>query len=65
MAGTSPAMTKCLALLDRNGPERERVFIIFVDRIFTTSLQRPFTNVFDVMAQNATIACVYRAGNAD
>jgi len=40
-------------------------FIIFVDGIFTTSLQRAFTNVFDASARNAAIACVYRAGNAD
>jgi hypothetical protein len=34
-------------------------FIIFVDAIFTTLLERLFTNVFDVIAQTATISCLY------
>jgi hypothetical protein len=44
---------------------RSRRFIIFIDRMFTTSLQRLFTNAFDVSAQIAVISCVYRARNAD
>jgi hypothetical protein len=40
-------------------------FINFVDRIFTTLFERPFTNVFDVTEANAAISCVYRACNAD
>jgi hypothetical protein len=36
-------------------------FIIFVDAIFTTLFERPFTNVFDVMAQTPAAACVYPA----
>jgi hypothetical protein len=36
-------------------------FIIFVDAIFTTLFERPFTNVFDVMAQTPAPACVYPA----
>ena len=43
----------------------EKFFIIFVDQIFTTSLQHAFTKAFDASAQSAAIACVYRAGNAD
>jgi hypothetical protein len=43
----------------------EKFFIIFVDGIFTTLFERPFTNTFDASARNAAIACVYRAGNAD
>jgi hypothetical protein len=38
---------------------------IFVDQIFTTLIQSPFTNAFDVFAQTAAFPCVYRAGNAD
>jgi len=38
-----------------------KIFIIFVDAIFTTLFERPFTNVFDVMAQTAAPACVYPA----
>ena len=34
------------------------LFIIFVDAIFTNLFERPFTNVFDMNAQNAAIACV-------
>jgi hypothetical protein len=40
-------------------------FIIFVDAIFTTLFERPFTKVFEVIAQSATISCLYRACNAD
>jgi hypothetical protein len=40
-------------------------FIISVDRIFTTLLQRLFTNAFDVTTQTAAFACMYRACNAD
>jgi hypothetical protein len=40
-------------------------FIISVDRIFTTLFQRLFTNAFDVTAQTAAFACVYRACHAD
>jgi hypothetical protein len=36
-------------------------FIIFVDAIFTTLFERPFTNVFDVMAQTPPPACLYPA----
>ena len=38
-----------------------KIFIIFVDAIFTTLFERPFTNVFDVMAQTPARACVYPA----
>jgi len=34
----------------------QKFFSTFVDRIFTTSLQAPFTNAFDVIAANADIA---------
>jgi hypothetical protein len=37
---------------------RKTFFIIFVDAIFTTLLERPFTDVFDVMAQIPAAACV-------
>jgi len=40
-------------------------FIIFIDRIFTTLIQRLFTNAFDVTAQTAAFSCLYRARNAD
>jgi hypothetical protein len=43
----------------------KNLFIIFVDAIFTTLFERPFTNTFDVIAQTRTFACLYRAGNAD
>ena len=44
---------------------RVNSFITFVDIIFTTFSERPFTNAFDDMRQTAAIACVVRAGNAD
>jgi len=40
-------------------------FITFVDAIFTTFIERPFTNIFDASARNAAIACVYRACHVD
>jgi hypothetical protein len=49
-----------------NSPRPAKIlFIIFVDRIFTTLFERLFTNVFDVIAQNPAIPCVYRARHAD
>jgi hypothetical protein len=39
----------------------KNLFIIFVDAIFTTLFERPFTNAFEVMAQTPAPACVYPA----
>ena len=36
-------------------------FIIFVDAIFTTLFECPFTNAFDVIAPAGGSACVYPA----
>ena len=44
---------------------RRKFFITFVDRIFTTFIERLFTTTSDPASQNAVIACVYRARNAD
>jgi hypothetical protein len=33
-------------------------FIIFVDRIFTTFIERPFTNAFDARSEIAANPCV-------
>ncbi|HEX9359927.1 MAG TPA: hypothetical protein VF922_00070 [Bradyrhizobium sp.] len=44
---------------------RRKIFIIFVDRIFTTLFECPFTNVFIVTARAQAIPCVYRKCNAD
>jgi hypothetical protein len=35
---------------------RKVFFIIFVDRIFTTFIARPFTNAFDVFGAKAAFA---------
>ena len=43
---------------------RRNSFTIFVDRIFTNSIEPLFTNIFDAFAPIAAIACLYRAGNA-
>jgi hypothetical protein len=40
-------------------------FIIFVDRIFTTFIQPPFTNALDVTTQTHAPSCVMRVCNAD
>jgi hypothetical protein len=39
-------------------------FIIFVDGIFTTLIEPPFTNVFDAAAPIAAIACLCHERNA-
>jgi hypothetical protein len=39
----------------------ETFFINFVDAIFTTLFERPFTNAFDVIAPAGGSACVYPA----
>jgi hypothetical protein len=44
---------------------RQEFFSIFVDRIFTTSIQAPFTNAFEAIAQVPAIACRCRVGHAD
>ncbi len=44
----------------------EKIFaLFFVDRKFTTLVERLFTNAFDVTGAYRAGACVYRAGNAD
>jgi len=40
-------------------------FIIFVDRIFTTFIQPPFTNALDVTTQTHAFSCVMHLCNAD
>jgi hypothetical protein len=40
-------------------------FIIFVDALFTTSLEAPFTNVLDVDAPTRAHPCVWRACISD
>jgi hypothetical protein len=44
---------------------RKKFFIIFVDRKFTTSFARLFTNVFEVTGVKPAMTCLYRACNAD
>jgi hypothetical protein len=69
MAGTSPAMTNCLRALRCNCHVRRgnprNFFATFIDRKFTTSIEQPFTKVFDAIAPLCAAACLYRARNAD
>jgi len=48
-----------------NPRRAENSFVIFVDEIFTTLFEPPFTNVSDAIAPIAAISCLYRAGNGD
>jgi len=41
------------------------LFIIPVDRIFTSFVEAAFTSIFDVSSEILAIACVYRARHAD
>jgi hypothetical protein len=38
---------------------------MFVDWIFTSFVERPFTNVFNATPRLNAAACLYRACNAD
>jgi hypothetical protein len=49
----------------RNDTGHAKIFIIFVDRIFTVLIEPLFTNVFDTTPQKARIACVWRARHGD
>jgi len=44
---------------------RTDFFIVFVDRMFTTSFERLFTKLFDAVCANTANSCLYRACNAD
>jgi len=43
----------------------KKLFIIFIDGMFTTYVERAFTNAFDASAARCAIACVCRARHAD
>jgi hypothetical protein len=43
----------------------QNLFIIFVDAMFTTLFERPFTKVFEVIAQIAAKSCLYPGRHAD
>jgi acetyl-CoA carboxylase carboxyltransferase component len=58
-------MVRCCASPRDDARGATKIFSIFVDRIFTTSIKAPFTNAFDVIPAIAAIACVCRAGHAD
>src|SRR5262249_43573684 len=50
----------------RTAAGTEELFLTtFVDWKFTTSVERPFTTIFDVIAPRDAAACLYRACNAD
>jgi len=42
-----------------------QLFIIFVDAIFTTLLERLFTNALDIAAAKSAKYCMCRARHAD
>ncbi len=70
MAGTSPVTTSwnCGAPKlcgGQNSHPPRHFFIIFVDAMFTISLERLFTKPFEAVAPTATFPCVYRACNPD
>jgi len=54
------------AHLSRSDTEPGRIFFtIFIDWIFTSFVERPFTNVFNATSRLNATACLYRACNAD
>jgi hypothetical protein len=50
---TSPAATRM-----QFARARENFFSIFVDRMFTTFIERPFTNAFDAIRETLAMSCV-------
>jgi hypothetical protein len=44
---------------------RAEFFTFFVDRIFTTLVERPFTNVFGVIALYNLASCLWLLCNVD
>jgi hypothetical protein len=44
---------------------RKKIFLIFVDAIFTTLFERLFTKLLDVTGADPANTCLYRACNAD
>jgi hypothetical protein len=65
MPGTRAGMTKCEQLSHTDTLLRKIFFIAFVDRIFTTSRQPPFTKACEGIALFSAIACLCRARHAD
>jgi len=49
----------------KHPPAAEIPFINFVDAMFTTLIETPFTKAFDAVPPTATLPCVYRACNPD
>jgi hypothetical protein len=65
-AGHGAAWNHCgPVLMRRTKPAPQNLFIIFVDAIFTTLFEGPFTKVFDVMARTSAISCLYLARITD
>jgi hypothetical protein len=51
-------------LCSRASERRKSSFTIFVDWIFTASIERPFTTPFDAIAGTSAFACLCRTRNA-
>ena len=65
-SGFHRAMTASRSDTGGKHPQAAQIlFIIFVDAMFTTSIERLFTKVFEAVARTAAFACVYRACNHD
>jgi hypothetical protein len=60
-----PRQWSPVAARGKNSRAAKILFIIFVDAIFTTLLERLFTKVFDVIKQTPAMACVYPARTTD
>ena len=65
MPGTRPGMTKC-EQVSRTGTALRKIFFArFVDRIFTTFTQPPFTKPYEAIALIDAIACLCHARHVD
>jgi hypothetical protein len=63
--GTRPGMTKCEQVSRTDTALRKFFFARFVDPIFTTSPQAPFTKSYEAIALVDAIACLCHARHVD
>jgi hypothetical protein len=56
MVGTARRARLRIDADTKSAPRIRFSFIFFIDAIFTTLLERPFTNVFEVIAENPAIS---------
>jgi hypothetical protein len=65
MLSHRPGMTRTHPLSRSETGNPRKFFIIFIDWIFTSFVERSFTSAFDVIGPLHALSCVSHARNAD